>query len=147
MGNYNLLDWNKSADNAAIIALAVQALSEKSEADLHTFDDILAEKLHQLDGKVYAEHIGEFAYSDNFSADIFLYARCCVVANGREFYEKVLKNPALMPKEFTFESLLYLTEKAYLLKTGKVDYNYSPTINYETFGNTAGWEGITVFDF
>lgn len=143
----DLLDWNKGTDNEAIIAPAVHALSEKSDAALHAFDDILAEKLYQLDGKNYAENMGEFAYPDNFSADIFLYARCCVVANGRHFYEKVLADPTLMPKNFTFETLLYLTEKAYFLKTGKKDYDYAPTINYETFGNREGWEGISVFDF
>lgn len=142
-----LLDWNKGTDNEAIIAPAIQKLSQLGEPDLYLFDDILAEKLYQLDKKTFAANIGEFAYPDHFSADIFLYARCCVVANGKEFYEKVLENPALMPKDFTFETLLYLTEKAYYSKTGKPDYDYTPKINYETFGNAAGWEGFSIFDF
>ncbi len=74
-----------------------------------------------------------------FSSDNFLYARACVVANGKDFYEKVLADPSQMPKDLSFEALLSLARKAYKKKTGQT-FDYSPTITYETFSNPEGWE-------
>jgi len=74
-----------------------------------------------------------------FSSDNFLYARACVVANGKAFYEKVLADPAQMPKDLTFEPLLSLARKAYQKKTGAA-FDYFPTNSYETFSNPEGWE-------
>ena len=72
------------------------------------------------------------------SSDLFLYARCCAVANGKDFYQEVLSDPAKMPKDLTFEALLYLAEKAYRRKTGK-RLDRAPAYIYETFFNPAGW--------
>ena len=49
----------------------------------------LRELRDQLDKKVYAENLGEDRYIPGkaFSADYFLYARGCVVANGKSFFE------------------------------------------------------------
>jgi Protein of unknown function (DUF4240) len=140
-----LMDW-RTLDSAAILARAVKALSSFSKEDIYRFHDILNEKLYALDGRRFAEQLGSNKYvadnSKHFSVDSFLYARCCVVANGQTFYETVLKNPAKMPKEYTFESLLYLPQKAWLLKTKRDNYDYFPDIWSETFSNPDGWEGI-----
>lgn len=142
----DLLDW-KSRDSDKILAPAVSALSQFSKADIADFHDILAQKLYALDGRRFAEQLGSNRYSasgdKHFSVDGFLYARCCVVANGRDFYEKVLQDPTKMPKEFTFESLLYLPHEAYKLKTGRADYDHIPEVWYETFSNPEGWPGVT----
>jgi Protein of unknown function (DUF4240) len=141
-----LLNW-KTLNSDAILAPSIEALSQFQSDDIHKFHDILNEKLFNLDAQRFAEQLGSNCYSsdgnNSFSVDSFLYARCCVVANGKEFYEKVLGNPAKMPKEFTFESLLYLPRAAWKLKTGRNDYNYFPEIWSETFSNSKGWEGIT----
>ncbi len=141
-----LMDW-KTLDSDAILAPAVKALSTFSKSDIHVFHDIMNEKLYALDGRRFAEQLGSNKYEANtnkrFSVDSFLYARCCVVANGPTFYETVLKNPAKMPKEYTFESLLYLPQKAWFLKTKRDNYDYFPEIWSETFSNSDGWEGIT----
>ena len=104
------------------------------------FADLLSEKLYLLDAKKYAKHIGEDAWDGEqyFSVDNFLYARCCVVANGENLYKKVLNNPETMPKDITFEALLYLPSDAYERKTGK-DYDYIPAFNFETYSNEEGW--------
>ena len=47
-----------------------------------------------------------------------------------------------MPKEYTFESLLYLPRKAWQLKTKQDNYAYFPEIWNETFSNPEGWTGI-----
>ncbi len=139
------LDWkNESEDD--ILQPAVVALSKFSGEAIFKFHDILAEKLYALDGQKFAEQLGSNKYSKvgdhPFSVDSFLYSRCCVVASGQKFFEKVLKNHAAMPKEFTFESLLYLPENAFDLKTGGEEYDHEPEIWYETFSNSSGWPGM-----
>lgn len=140
----DLLDW-RTLDSEAILKPAVEALSQFSETDIHRFHDMLNEMLYALDGQRFAEQLGSNRYEENkhFSVDGFLYARCCVVANGKSFYETVLNDPTKMPKEYTFESLLYLPKMAWKLKTGRDDYHYFPAIWYETFSNPDGWQGIT----
>jgi len=140
-----LLDW-KTMDSDQILKPAVEQLSQYSEADIMQFHDILYEKLFALDGEKYAEQLGSNKYTNednqHFSVDGFLYSRCCVVANGRDFYNAVLNSPQKMPKEFTFESLLYLPALAWKLKTGDDNYHYFPETWAETFSNPAGWPGI-----
>jgi Protein of unknown function (DUF4240) len=135
------LNWSDPEDDATIMHKAVHILAEKPVRQIYEFQDMLSEKLYALDTRIHATHTGENSWQDensDFSADEFLYARCCVVANGRNFYEKVLKNSELMPKDLTFESLLTLAHKAYQHKTGK-QFRYIPTHNIETFANKKGW--------
>ncbi len=136
-----MLDWSKEEDDDAVIAPAVEYLSQLEPEAIYLFHDMLAEKLFQLDKKVYAENLGEdsWHFVRPFSSDNFLYARACVVANGKAFYDKVLADPTQMPKDLTFESLLSLARKAYKKKTGK-EFDYFPTNSYETFSNPEGWE-------
>jgi hypothetical protein len=141
-----LFDW-RTSDPASVMAPAIAALSRFSTADIYAFHDILNEKLFNLDGVRFAEQLGTNRYVSNspdrhFSVDSFLYARCCVVANGFKFYQAVLNDPKKMPKEYTFESLLYLPNEAWKAKTGRDDYNYFPEVWRETFSNSAGWPGI-----
>ncbi len=86
----SFLDWGRKR-NEDIVAPAIAALSRYSESTIFQFEDILAQKLFALDGEKYALALG---WDENgkayFSADTFLYARCCVVANGALFYNKVL---------------------------------------------------------
>lgn len=134
------LDWKKTGDDDAVIEPVVAALAGMPEADIFRFDDILAEKLHALDGEKYASNIGMDAYKDGeyFSVDLFLYARACTVANGRKAFETALANPKKMIKNKDFEVLLYVAQKAYERKTGK-EYKHVPEPNYETYANQAGW--------
>jgi hypothetical protein len=138
-GIVSQLDWGRKRSED-IIAPAIEALSSFSEADIFRFDQLLAEKLHALDGEAYARPLGwGGTESPHFSVDVFLYARCCAVTNGRDFYEKVRKQPSLMPKDYTFEPILYLAEKAHRLKTGADHYDFLPSVSYETFSNKEGW--------
>ncbi len=140
------LDWNKENAND-ILAPAAEALSQYSEQDIRQFSEILARKLYNLDGERFARELDpEDAYSDDedayFSVDVFLYARCLVVANGRTFYEEVMRDPSKMPKGYDFEPLLYLANNAWELKTGQDDYFQYTEYWYETFSNPEGWHGI-----
>jgi hypothetical protein len=138
----HLLDWSQNEENNdKVLAPAIEYLSQLAPALIFRFQDILAEKLFQLDKQIYAENIGEDSYHPEkpFSADHFLYARACVVANGKAYFEKVLDDPTQMPKDLTFEPLLNLAGKAYQKKTGQ-DFDYFPTMVYETFSNPEGWK-------
>jgi Protein of unknown function (DUF4240) len=134
-----LLDWSKT-ENEAIIAPVIAHLVQLPVSFMYQFEDKIADKLFRLDAKTLAENIGEDSYSvgNYFSVDNFLYARCCVVANGKQFFESVLSNPALMPKDLTFETLLSIASDAYLLKTGR-KFQYVSTIPIETYSNKASW--------
>lgn len=136
----DLLDWKKKED-ADILAAAIQKLATLPIAHIYSFEDLLSEKLYQLDQQVFAENIGDTAYQKGkfFSVDSFLYMRACVVANGETTFKYILENPEAMPKGITFEPLLTLATKAYHKKTGR-EFDYAPAYNYETFANKKGWK-------
>lgn len=141
-----MLDWSKEADDNSIVEPIVAHLSAGPVRHIFEFADLLSEKLYALDGQLYAENIGKDAWSPKryFSVDAFLYARCCCVANGKELYEQVLRDPSLMPKDCTFEALLYVPAEAYERKTGRA-YDYTPASPIETYSNKEGWEKTKSF--
>lgn len=140
-----LLDWNQDNDDD-IVEPAIVALSHLLDEAIFGFHELLNKNLFKLDARKFAEQLGSNRYAPKeghfFSVDDFLYSRCGVVANGRKFFEEVIENPELIPKEFTFESLLYLPEKAWELKHEGTAYDYFPATSYETFSNAEGWPGI-----
>ncbi|MEM8528303.1 MAG: DUF4240 domain-containing protein [Bacteroidota bacterium] len=129
------LDWEATEAND-VLAPAVQYLSYFSSDHILKFYDLLSEKLYLLDGEQYADF--SVQEEDSFSADLFLYARCAVVANGRNFYENVLNHPKHFPKNLYFEALLDLPSRAYALRE-KHPLNYVPKFMYETGFNVEGW--------
>lgn len=138
----DLLDWDQEGDDEAVVEPLVAHLAELPIALIYQFLDKLSEKLYLLDTRAHAENSGDNAYRPDahFSVDLFLYDRCAVVANGRQFFEDVLADPTLMPKDLSFEPLLYIASDAYQRKTGKPIESYLPTYNYETFSNAEGWK-------
>jgi Protein of unknown function (DUF4240) len=136
----HLLDWSDPEADDAVLEPAVKALAVSPVHHIYLFADMLAVKLFSLDARVFAEQIGADAYTPNryFSPDNFLYARCCVIANGQKAYEAILQQPHLMPKDLTFEALLSLASKAYFRKTGK-KFDYLPLTAIETYSNSVGW--------
>ena len=137
----NLFNWKKLGDDDEVLKPAVNALAEMSIESIERFADLLAEKLFALDTEAHARNIGESSYVGDtqfFSVDEFLYARCVVVANGEAPYNKVLADPAAMPKDCEFECILYLAGTAYTHKTGK-EFEHDAPVSYETFSNRAGW--------
>lgn len=134
----NEIDWAKKGSENKI-APAVKMLAKMPVSSMYLFADKLSRKLYHLDTRAHA-----MAYAvnepDNFvSADDFLYARCAVVAEGREYYEKVLNDSSQMPDDIVFEPLLYLADDAFELKMG-IPFNYMPIYNYETQSNKTGWQ-------
>lgn len=143
----DLLNWEEANNFSKMIEPAVDALQKYSISDIKGFSDILSEKLYLLDGQKYAEHTGKNSYEEDqpFSADEFLYARCFVVAKGQKFYTNVLNTPSSMPKDLSFENLLSIPREAYKKKTGQ-KFDYTPAYIIETFANSDGWGGQSLFD-
>jgi hypothetical protein len=134
-------DWTKAGDDESVTEPAVSKLALLPVEEICGFQEALARKLHALDTEAHARSIGEYAYTsggDGFSVDWFLYARCCVVANGRRFFESVLSDPSAMPKDMEFESLLYVAGSAFERQTG-AEFDFDPAVSYETFANEPGW--------
>ena len=137
-----LLDWGHEGEDERVTQPAVHELSRMSKRDIGQFEEALAYKLYLLDTGEHARNIGECSYrseEDFFSADGFLYARCAVVANGKEVYEAALDDPTRMLKDLEFEALLALAPTAYERKTGD-SFDYETGCSYETFSNRKGWE-------
>jgi hypothetical protein len=137
------LDWSAAPDDDKVVAPVVEALAEMQVEAIQGFEDRLAEKLHALDTRAHACEIGEDAFKsedEHFSLDMFLYSRCCVVANGQDVYAAVLAKPSEFPKDVEFEPLLYVASEAYEKKMGE-EWDYSAPVTYETFGNKAAWRG------
>lgn len=135
------LDWEKTGDDDAVLEPAIRMLAGRKDQDILDFADILSEKLHLLDGQAFAKEIGQDAYEGprlHFSRNCFLSARCCAIANGQEFYNQVLEDPAQMPKDMEFEALINVPSKAYERKTGR-KLTYITKYSYETFANKSGW--------
>lgn len=132
------LDWENTGLDDAVLAPAVRVLSTLPITAIHQFEDILAKKLWQLDTPEHAEASLANRPNAELSVDGFLYDRCCVVANGKDFYEQVLHDPAKMPVGYSFGRLLSLSEQAYKLKTGK-HFVHIPKYSYETYSNETAW--------
>ena len=60
-------------------------------------------------------------------------------AEGKDYYEKVLNDPAQMLEDIVFEPLLNIADDAFEIKMN-VPFNYMPTYNYETQSNKSGWQ-------
>lgn len=136
-----LLDWSQAGNDDAVIEPAIRKLSSLQETSILSFYDILSEKLFLLDGRSFAIH--SVQPGSGLSSDLFLYARCAVVANGRTVFESVLEKPELFPKDLYFEALLYIPAKAWMRKTGR-HLDYAPCYMFETGFNPNGWGADTI---
>jgi hypothetical protein len=137
------LEWKHEGDDERVVEPVVKALTAMPEAEIAAFQNMLAAKLYALDGRAWARESGGDVWwgePDKLSVDGFLYSRCVVVANGRKFYDDVLRDSEQMPKDLEFESLLYIAPTALQRRTGHEEANELETeVSFETFSNSAGW--------
>jgi hypothetical protein len=111
-------------------------LAVLAQPELQSFQDHLAQMLYELDGRRYANASGQSGRSD----DAFLYARCFVVALGRDVYQRTREDPELMPKTLDrwCEPLLYAASRAWQLHSGE-RLRFDTKVSFETGSNTALW--------
>ncbi len=133
-------NWKKSGDDDAVMLPAIKRLATLRLEDIFAFNNILAEKLYQLDSRKYAAACYPGVDTNHISGDTFLYDRCSVLLNGRDFYEEVIAAPEKWPVGFEFESLIYLPQQAYARKTKNKNYIHHTTLSMETCSNKAGWD-------
>lgn len=129
----------RDGDDDEAVEPLIEALAGQSESEIREFENILAQCLYDIDGRVYADEAGE----SGESGDGFLYARCYVVAKGRKHYESVKAAPSKMPKSLDewCESLLYAAQHAWSIATGNGEetWDYHAPVSYETGSNAAQW--------
>ena len=129
----------REGDEDSAIAPLEEQLTSLSVAELEAFEEHLAQCLYALDGQVFADEAGESGDSD----DAFLYARCFVVAQGKERYEATLASPQLMPKTLDgwCEGLLYPQRNAWARLTGKdeSEWEFDSSVSYESGSNEELW--------
>jgi hypothetical protein len=129
----------RSGDEDGAVEPLIEALAKHSEEDILEFENILAQSLYDIDGRVYADAAGE----SGGSVDGFLYARCYVVANGKKYYEAVRADPTKMPKTLDewCEPLLSVAQTAWAAATGKDEESWvsDTPVSYETGSNEPGW--------
>jgi Protein of unknown function (DUF4240) len=112
----------------------IRALTALDKEELQSFQEHLAQALYGLDGRVYYDAAGDIG------DDGFLYARCFVVATGREAYNRMLTNPDLMPKGLAHwcEPLLYVASSAWEKRTGET-LDFDAKVSFETGSNASLW--------
>ncbi|MBB1157207.1 MULTISPECIES: DUF4240 domain-containing protein [Amycolatopsis] len=130
-----------ATDQAAFAPLEAE-LGRRGEAEIKQFEDILAQRLYDLDRSELAA-VPSAATGLPLSSDSFLYYRGAVVLAGEQAYRSVLEDPEKF-RSYTgvggpeAEFLLYVAQHAYESSTGKEWEHVSP-VDYETGSNPAGW--------
>lgn len=132
----SMLDWEYEGDDDKVVEPLINTLKNMKVKDIKEFQESLAFKLFKLDTRNHAEVLEP---DGEISADYFLYSRCAVIANGEDYYTLVLNDSQSMPRDTEFESLLYVAQVAYELRTGK-DFEYETGCSFETFSNKDGWK-------
>lgn len=134
------------ADPEGIAALT-EDLSHGPADRITSFAEHLAVALYALDTRermsqpVRDTADGPESPAFPLSNEVFLYARCAVVAAGREVWQQVLGQPAAMSNTWDLgaEELLYIAPVAFEHKTGS-DWTYRTSVDYQTGSNEAGWQ-------
>jgi hypothetical protein len=115
----------------------IDKLSQLPAGAIESFHAILTEKLFALDT------LQHFRLQHKPTDDGFLYSRCYVVGKGQKYYEQVLANPELMPKDPPwFEHLLATAKEAWAEVTDDDPLNFPSDVSdksYETGSNSEGW--------
>lgn len=123
-----------------------ERLSARPAKEIRDFADQLASALYALDSSERADQpIVDPSEGDQpipMSDDIFLYARCAVVAAGRTAWESAVAQPSAMAGSrpvYDGEWLLTVAPSAFEESAGTTWTHVSP-VSYETGSNAAGWK-------
>ncbi|MEU9675633.1 DUF4240 domain-containing protein [Streptomyces parvus] len=140
---------NGEATEESCHRLAEQ-LSRRPVSDIVAFAERHAEALYRLDQEKFGTlPVVDLTAQDGQpfpqSSDGFLYARCAVVAAGRDVWESVFfdadKFVPYTSTECDGEWLLYVPDQAYELATGE-QWHRSTRYCCESYSNRDGWPGL-----
>lgn len=133
----NICDWEKDSDEEILKPLT-DFLSQQSDEEIFSFDDIMSELLYNIDTrKNFKIACKAYTHSD----DTFLYSRCVALINGADYYEKVLSGRKKDLWTMEFEAILYVSSEAWAKKHNKAvsEYPHLAEFSYETGSNTDKW--------
>lgn len=128
------------------IARLTEDLTSGSTERIVGFAEQLAAALYAIDSRdrmaqpVRDTEDGPDSPAFPLSNEVFLYARCAVVAAGQHTWQRVVSDPAAMAGTWDLgaEELLYVAPVAFEHKTGS-DWTHRTTVSYATGSNTEGW--------
>ncbi|MEV7563916.1 DUF4240 domain-containing protein [Streptomyces tanashiensis] len=124
-----------------------EELSRRPVSDIVGFAERHAEALYRLDQEKFGTlPVIDMTLRDGSpfpqSSDVFLYARCAVVAAGQTVWESVFfdvdKFAPYTSTEYDGEWLLSVPDKAYELATGK-EWDRLTRYCFESYSNQDGW--------
>ncbi|WP_306326299.1 DUF4240 domain-containing protein [Streptomyces venezuelae] len=127
-----------------------EELSRRSVPDITGFAERHAEALYRLDQEKFGtlpvvDLTARFGSPFPQSSDVFLYARCAVVAAGQVVWESVFfdvdKFTPYTSSERDGERLLYVPDKAYEMATG-AKWDRSTRYCFESYSNRDGWPDL-----
>lgn len=134
-----ICDWDKLGDDDGVLKPLIEYLSQQSDEEIFSFDDIMSELLYALDTR---KNFKTACKAYNHSDDTFLYSRCVALTNGADYYEKVKLGKIKRLWTMEFECILSVPSSAWAKKHNKDtnDYPHLPPFSYETGSNTDGWK-------
>ncbi|MDE6426120.1 MAG: DUF4240 domain-containing protein [Ruminococcus sp.] len=134
-----ICDWNKIGNDEEVIKPLVTYLSQQSDEEIFSFDDIMTELLYMLDTRKNFKKACEIY---NHSDDTFLYSQCVALTNGEEYYEKVKAGKVNEVWEMEFETILYIPSSAWGKKhdSDPANYPHFTSLSYETGSNKNAWK-------
>lgn len=125
----------------------VSALASAGEASIFRFAEDLAEALYALDTAQHAHQaVNDYEDDDSdtgsMSDDVFLYARCAVVAAGQATWERIRADPSLLAGRwplYSAEHLITVAPRAREEAVAGGGWDYDTRVSYETGSNDDGW--------
>ncbi len=134
-----LCDWDHEGNDDLVLFPVIKYLSSKDDSEIFEFENQMSELLFALDSKKLArkcEKVCGYCQDDDF-----LYSRCVALINGEDFYKEVLSGKQESIWNMEFESLLYVSAKAWALKYQKEEdeYPHVAPVSYETGSNVDAW--------
>lgn len=139
-----ICDWDKSGNDDEVLKPLIEYLSELSDEEIFSFDDIMSELLYALDTrKNFKTACKYYDHSD----DTFLYSRCAALVNGADYYKKVQQGKIIKVWTMEFEAILSVPSSAWAKKHNSDIKNY-PHLSafcFETGSNADMWKKSPFF--
>lgn len=139
-----ICNWDKSGNDDEVLRPLIEYLSQCSDEEIFSFDDIMAELLYDLDTrKNFKTACKYYDHSD----DTFLYSRCVALINGADYYKKVRQGKAHDLWTSEFEAILSVPSSAWAKKHNSEpnEYPHLSAFCFETGSNTDKWKLLGIF--
>lgn len=134
----DLCNWKHEGDDGKVLAPVIKQLASMEDEKIFDFEKQMTKLLYDLDTEKLI--LACEKEDDCVSDDSFLYSRCVALINGKDYYNRVKAGKITELWTMEFESILYVSRRAWELKYGNDDFPYIDKLSYETGSNEKGWE-------